>query len=113
MWCREAEEGGMIQQQKEGRNTVGWLIAALLLVIVSYNLWSFHCGYCTLSSLLALSVPAVLLLVLNFAAAVILVVIKARNRQLLEKQTCRCGATLHQSWAHCPCCGNARNPSVA
>ena len=41
---------------------IGWLIVGLLLVIIGYNFWSYQCGYCTISSLLSLSTPAVWLI---------------------------------------------------
>jgi uncharacterized integral membrane protein len=87
---------------------VGLLIIGLLLVIIGYNYWSYRCGFCTVSSLMSLSTPAVLLLLLNIVAGGVLLGIKARNRRLLQGQHCRCGSALRSSWAFCPACGVAR-----
>ncbi len=87
---------------------VGWLILALLLIIVGYNYWSYRCGYCTISSLLSLSAPAVLLIFLNLMACVVLLAVKLRARQQLQRQRCNCGAALRSIWLFCPTCGGAR-----
>ena len=87
---------------------IGWLIVGLLLVIIGYNFWSYRCGYCTISSLLSLSTPAVWLILTNVVACGVLIGIKARNRRLLLNQHCRCGTALRSQWTYCPACGTAR-----
>lgn len=87
---------------------VGWLIFSLLLLIVGYNYWSYRCGYCTISSLLSLSVPAMLLILFNVIACMALLAVKLRARRQLQRQRCRCGAALRGSWFFCPDCGGAR-----
>ncbi|HEY5673144.1 MAG TPA: hypothetical protein VIR78_05530 [Malonomonas sp.] len=87
---------------------VGWMIASLLLIIVGYNYWSYRCGYCTISSLLSLSAPAILLIVLNVIACLVLLAVKLRSRQQLQRQRCNCGKTLRNTWQYCPDCGGAR-----
>lgn len=93
------------------RNRNRWvslLLMALLLVLVGYNYWSYRCGRCTLASMLVLSPPAILLLVLNFVACGGLFALKFRNRQRLQSKRCRCGSVLHDSWGFCPDCGSGR-----
>ena len=87
---------------------VNLLLIGLLLLLVGYNYWSYRCGHCTLSSLLVLSPPAILLLALNFFACGGLLVRKFRNRQRLQSKRCRCGVSLHDSWGFCPECGRGR-----
>ena len=87
---------------------VGVLIAGLLVVIIGYNFWSYRCGYCTISSLLSLSTPAIWLILSNVVACGVLIGIKVRNRRLLRNQYCPCGTALRSIWAYCPACGTAR-----
>lgn len=84
-------------------------MSMLLLVIIGYNFWSFRCGYCTISSLLSFSPPALLLLAGILIAAVFLLIVKVKNKQLRRQQYCHCGALLRKQWNHCPTCGQGRN----
>lgn len=95
--------------QKVKSLPVGLVIGSLLLVIIGYNYWSYLCGYCTLSSLLSLSTPAVLLILSNVVAGAALLYVKNRNRQQQIDQSCRCGAALRGTWSFCPACGAARH----
>jgi uncharacterized integral membrane protein len=90
------------------KRPVGMMIFGLLLVIIGYNYWSYRCGYCTLASLLTLSMPAVLLLLVIIVAGGVLLAVKARTRQQLLRQRCRCGSALRSNWFYCPGCGGAR-----
>ena len=87
--------------------------AALLLVlmIIGYNTWSYYAGYCTVSTLLAFSLPAKLLLVGIFVASGFLYSSKIKNRQLHQYDGCSCGTTLRDQWQFCPVCGKQRSQS--
>jgi len=88
-------------------------IALLLAIIVSYNYWSFSCGYCTRSSLLSFSEPALVLVGFNLLAAISLVVCKYRKRKFLRRQHCSCGGKLRNNWTFCPTCGEQRTAQVS
>lgn len=83
-------------------------LVILLTIIVSYNYWSFRCGYCSLSSLLSFSPPALVLIAGNLAALLALAVIRVRQRRRLQRQHCTCGELLRSSWSFCPDCGVER-----
>ncbi len=91
---------------------VGLLITGLLLVIIGYNYWSFQGGRCTVASLLTLSAPAILLILLNAVACGVLLWSKDRNRRQQQNRYCGCGAELRGTWSFCPSCGNARDTTA-
>lgn len=80
----------------------------LVLVIVSYNIWSYCAGHCTGASLLAFSFPAKLLIGGIAVAFIFLLSCKAKNKQLAQLNTCLCGAELRDTWVYCPECGHQR-----
>ena len=55
---------------KQKTRIVYALALLLVLVIIGYNVWSYLAGYCTISTLLAFSLPAKLLLVGILVASV-------------------------------------------
>jgi len=83
-------------------------VVILLTIIVGYNYWSFQCGYCTLSSLLSFSEPALILIVCNLIGLAVLLRVKFRNRKRLQRHHCRCGSFLRDGWLFCPTCGEGR-----
>ena len=87
---------------------LGLLLISLMLVLIGYNYWSYRYGYCTASSLLSLSLPAILLIVLNIISFGILLGVKARNQRISRQKRCRCGAELRDIWNFCSSCGVAR-----
>ena len=103
----------MNNMPKTRKLPIGLLIASLILVIFGYNYWSFQGGRCTVASLLSLSAPAVLLILLNAVACGVLMGSKARNRRLLQKRRCHCGVELRGTWGFCPSCGTARKDQSA
>jgi len=87
-------------------------VAVLLAIIVGYNYWSYSCGYCTRSSLMSFSEPALILIVINLLAVFSLVICKVRKRKLLRSQQCGCGGKLRNNWIYCPTCGEERKTQV-
>lgn len=83
-------------------------VIILALTIVGYNYWSYKCGYCTLSSLTSLSIPAVILIGFNLLAGLLLVVVRLRKKKQAERNHCDCGETLRRIWQFCPSCGHGR-----
>ena len=98
----------MNNRTKAGNLPIGLLVTGLLLVIIGYNYWSFQGGRCTVASLLTLSAPAILLILLNVAACGVLLWSKDRNRRQEQNRRCNCGAELRGIWDFCPGCGSAR-----
>ncbi len=95
-----------------GKNPrIPWALVsvALLLVLGGYNYWSYRCGYCTLSSLMSLSAPAILLLFVNLMVLFLLFGVRLRNRRHLQRLSCDCGAALRSGWGYCPDCGKKRS----
>ena len=90
------------------KNPLFMPVALLLVVLVSYNLWSYLCGYCTMSSLMSFSPPAILLIAINLVAAAVLLMVRSRNKKLLQAQLCGCGTGLRTVWDYCPNCGQQR-----
>ncbi len=80
----------------------------LILLIIGYNTWSYYAGHCTVSTLLAFSLPAKLLLVGIFVASGILYSSKIKNRQQQQHDGCSCGTKLRDQWQFCPVCGEQR-----
>ena len=86
-----------------------YISAALLVcVIISYNIWSYCAGYCTTATLMVFSLPAKLLLIGIAVATVFLLLCKSKKRQMLQHNSCICGAELRENWSYCPACGMQR-----
>ena len=83
-------------------------VGFLLVAIAVYNLWSYNAGYCTISSLMLLSMPAKLLLFGIVLAIVALTAQRVKKRKLKHSHYCRCGQCLLPNWSYCPVCGNQR-----
>ena len=98
----------MNNMPKTRKLPIGLLIASLLLVIFGYNYWSFQGGRCTVASLLSLSAPAILLILMIVVAGGVLMWGKARNHRQQLNRRCGCGTELRGTWSFCPSCGSAR-----
>jgi hypothetical protein len=94
------------------KTTFALYAVILLTVIVGYNYWSYRCGFCTLSSLLSFSGPALVLIAGNLLAIAILLIIRRRQRQAVRLRFCRCGESLRNNWTFCPACGELRKRQV-
>ena len=78
----------------------------LLLLLISYNLWSLKSGRCTMSMMLDLGPVALTLIGCNLLAGVTLVAVKIRRKKQRIDHRCRCGEVIKEDdWVCCPACG--------
>ena len=82
------------------------LLTGIGIGLFAYNYWSYSCGRCNTESLLTLSFPAEILIVMNLVALTVLALVKFRQRNSPDRFQCVCGARLHPDWQFCPDCGN-------
>lgn len=78
------------------------------LTVLSYNVWAFRCGHCTLTTFCTLGPYSCILLALTGVAAGVLLWLKGKARRRLAKQRCACGVHLSERWVFCPVCGKDR-----
>lgn len=84
------------------------LITICGVAIFAYNYWSYSCGRCNSDSLLTISFPAKILIIVNLLSLIGLVLVTLWRRDRRDPSLCACGERLHSSWLFCPCCGQAR-----
>ena len=102
------QKGGLMKQRKR---LMILTIMALITGLFLYNYWSYSYGRCTMNSFLALSSPAVILLLCNIVAFLFLCAVKTRNNKRYISQHCSCGNILHSNWQFCPSCGSSSRHS--
>lgn len=90
------------------------LLGVFLLTggVIAYNYWAFSSGRCTLATFFSLSSPAIILILCNLVAFLVLCAVRTKTRHF-NNQSCVCGNLLHPSWHYCPCCGAASSRSTA
>jgi hypothetical protein len=87
-----------------------FIIGATALTVFGYNLWSYCCGHCTVSTFFTLGPFGLTLLALNALAAVVLIALRIHRRMRHSRFHCRCGGVLAEGWDYCPDCGEAASP---
>ena len=90
-----------------------WVVVVSLgtavgVAILTYNLWAYCCGRCTLRGFLVIGPFETSILGLTLVAALLLVLVKALHRRQRARCRCRCGAVLSDTWGFCPECGTPR-----
>lgn len=81
-------------------------VALLSAGVIAYNYWSLMTGRCTLSSLVSLGPPALVLILCNLVAFIVYCGVRAKNRHATQL-VCPCGNSLRHDWLYCPNCGSA------
>lgn len=98
---------------KQRKRLVILTVMALVTGLFLYNYWSYSYGRCTINSFLGLSPPAIILLLCNIVAFLLLCGARTRSNRRMVSQYCSCGNLLHRNWQFCPACGSSCKHSAA
>lgn len=82
------------------------LLLGTTLTVLVYNMWSYCCGRCSLSTFFTLGPAGLALAGANVFAFVTLVFLRRRRRCGPKNFRCRCGTRLGKGWKYCPECGD-------
>ena len=84
------------------------LLALSGSAVIAYNFWSYSCGLCNAESLMTLSLPAQVLILIDLAGLLAWALVHLLRRRAKVSHHCGCGEKLLRRWQFCPGCGQAR-----